>query len=91
MHAVAAQHGGMGGSRRPGPAQRVALLGRLQAASGWLEAIVNALLSAAFAPPTARPERRVRLVDATMVTASDGTRWRLHSDYDVSVASGSRF
>lgn len=65
----------------------VALLKRLKGADGWLGAVVEALLSAAIAPPAAGAggPRRLRPVDATMTRGpgAEGGRWRVHADYDL--------
>jgi len=61
----------------------VALLGRLQASCNWLGAIVQALLSTAIVPMAAPTQRRLRLVDATTISSPGGSRWRLHSDYEL--------
>ena len=65
----------------------VALLLRLRGCDGWLQALVSELLSQAVRPAaTASPlDRRVRLIDATMLSSpgSDRGGWRLHADYDL--------
>lgn len=67
----------------------VALLLRLQGCCTWLEALVCGLLSRAVGPacePRALAlERRVRLIDATVLSGPGTERggWRLHADYDL--------
>ena len=64
----------------------VAVLGRLCRAGEWLRAIVAAILAARDGEtPVPGPQRRVRLIDATTVSApgSAGADWRLHVDYDL--------
>ena len=63
----------------------VALLGRLQAASGWLATLASSLMTAARAS-TGRGGRRVRLIDATSFGREGDTHassWRVHADYDL--------
>ena len=84
----------------------VALLGRLRKMVPWLERIVTRLLaerSALHAPPrslvaSARPERLIRLIDATSVrkkaksARESGQLWRLHAALDLPYGSqGERF
>lgn len=69
-----------------GELSNVAVLGRLR--RGWplLEATLQSMLSRSLvAPPVGGLRRRVRLVDATTVSApgSDGADWRLHVGFDV--------
>lgn len=62
----------------------VALLGRLQAASGWLAKLASSLMTAARA--CAPAGRRVRLIDATSFGRDGDTQaasWRVHADYDL--------
>src|SRR3954447_17325670 len=61
----------------------VALLGRLEAAAGWLGEVAGALLAARVAPEETGG-RRLRLVDGTAVChpGADRTSWRLHAAYD---------
>ena len=61
----------------------VALLGRLEAAAGWLGEVAGALLAARVAPED-NGGRRLRLVDGTAVCdpGADRTSWRLHVAYD---------
>jgi hypothetical protein len=63
----------------------VALLGRLQAASGWLATLASSLMTAARDAP-APAGRRVRLIDATSFGRDGDTlaaSWRVHADYDL--------
>jgi hypothetical protein len=63
----------------------VALLGRLQAASGWLARLASSLMTAARDAPTPAG-RRVRLIDATSFGRDGDTQaaaWRVHADYDL--------
>lgn len=84
----------------------VALLGRLRKMVPWLERIVTRLLaerSALHAPPralvaSARPERLIRLIDATTVrkkaksARETGQLWRIHAALDLPNGSqGERF
>src|SRR3954453_10359212 len=61
----------------------VALLGRLEAAAGWLGEVAGALLAARVAPEETGG-RRLRLVDGTAVChpGADRTSWGLHAAYD---------
>ncbi len=66
----------------------VALLLRLQGCHGWLEELVSELLSRAVRPlaaPAALLSRRVRLIDASVLSGPGAGRggWRLHADYDL--------
>lgn len=68
----------------------VAVLGRLR--RGWplLEAVVRSLLARVVpTPPKNGPRRRIRLIDATTVSApgSEGADWRLHASYNLSVGA----
>jgi hypothetical protein len=63
----------------------VAVLDRLRGAALWLEKLLAAILveRAATAPP-GPARRRIRLIDATTVSApgSTGADWRIHVEYD---------
>ena len=64
----------------------VALLFRLQGCDRWLEALVSDLLSRAVpAGPVLPVSRRVRLIDATVLSSpgAGAGAWRLHADYDL--------
>jgi len=64
----------------------VALLKRLRASHEWLGKILAAKLAdSASLPANDRRELRVRLVDATTISApgSKGTDWRLHLGFDL--------
>src|SRR4051812_34633018 len=64
----------------------VALLKRLRAADSWLGAVLGAKLAESAPPPPADSRQlRLRLVDATTVSApgSEGTDWRLHVAFDL--------
>lgn len=65
----------------------VALLLRLQASVGWLQAMVSGLLSQALQPlgSPCGDDRRVRLIDATTISSPGSGKgdWRLHAEYDL--------
>ncbi len=65
----------------------VALLFRLQGCEAWLQNMVSGLLSQAVQPLGSHSvvERRVRLIDATVVSGPGLGKgsWRLHADYDL--------
>lgn len=68
-----------------GDVSDVAVLGRLRRGARFLEAIVAQMLTRQlWQAPTATLPYRVRLVDATTVSApgAEGTEWRLHVSYD---------
>ena len=78
------------GEQGLGDLSDVAVLGRLR--RGWplLQAVLQALLARVVAsPPTQGPRRRIRLIDATTVSApgSDGADWRLHASYNLSLGA----
>lgn len=68
----------------------VALLLRLQGCDAWLQEMMAGLLSQAVRPigATAAVDRRVRLIDATVISNPGSGTWRLHADYDL---RGGRF
>lgn len=64
----------------------VALLNRLRKAADWLGTIVASILAermALAAPATGEAVRRLRLIDATVLTGPGGAQWRLHMSYDL--------
>lgn len=73
-------------THRLGEVSDVAVLGRLRRGADFLGAVFASMLSRQlWAPPSREFPWRVRLVDATTVSApgSDGADWRLHAGYDV--------
>jgi hypothetical protein len=68
----------------------VAVLGRLRRGWPFLEAVFQAMLTRQVAArPVSDLPRRVRLVDATTLSApgSTGADWRLHASYDLSTGT----
>jgi len=63
----------------------VALLKRLRSASDWLGLLLGVKLAERAPPPPKQSGRRLRLVDATVVSkpGSKGTDWRVHLGFNL--------
>ena len=64
----------------------VAVLKRLRAAANWLGLLLGIKLTERAHPPANAPARRLRIVDATVISrpGSTGTDWRVHLGFDLS-------
>lgn len=62
----------------------VAILNRLRSATPFLEALLSELLSKRIQPTQGNFPLRLRLIDATCISApgNTGTEWRVHMTYD---------